>query len=102
MSEISHGILNIEKRIFELLSIELIAFTGNAKIKLLKRCIDTVLNIDHNEKMAAAMDENYIVNKRAGNMEKAAEYANLVQLFNNECVRARQELGRQMSELEKL
>ncbi len=100
MSEMNCGILNIEKRILEILSIELIAYTGNAKIKLLKRCVDTVLNIAHNEKMAVAMDENYVVNKKAGNIEKAAEYANLAQLFNNECVRARQELERRMFELE--
>lgn len=77
----------------EVLSVELIRFGRDKHARLLKRCVDTALNIAHNEEMAQKMDRCYSEALEAGDKKKAKEYEELIMIFHEESLRERRKLS---------
>lgn len=86
------GILNFEKRIIEVLSVELVRFGRDERIKLLRECVGEALKIYDNEELAQKMDRLCSEAIEAGERKKAKEYERLIMEFHAESLRSRRKV----------
>lgn len=87
------GVLNFEKRIMEILSVELIRFGRDERIKILRECVGEALKIYDNEDMAQKMDRLCSEAIEAGDRKKAKEYERLIMKFHAESLRSRRKVS---------